>query len=110
MSFKSGLLPLFERLRRFLGRRPESAPARRPPTRQPSSHEAAAVPQASIARVPAVSRPAMISLHLGIDFGTRYTKVCFRDRGRDVSEIVTFAPEGRARLDSALCRSHIAME
>lgn len=32
-----------------------------------------------------------LDINLGIDFGTGYTKVCFRDLARDRSEVVTFA-------------------
>ena len=46
--------------------------------------------------VPADKEPdnlEALALNLGIDFGTSFTKVCFRDVARDRSEIVTFADE-----------------
>ena len=48
-----------------------------------------------------------VNLHLGIDFGTRFTKVCFRDLGRERSEIVTFARVHPARLEDALLSSRL---
>lgn len=33
---------------------------------------------------------APLAINLGIDFGTRYTKVCFRDLGTEETEVVTF--------------------
>lgn len=67
--------------------------------------------------VPAASPPSPsarpprrdLALHLGIDFGTRYTKVCFRDRGRDRSEVVTFTNE-QASAENALLRSYVALQ
>lgn len=57
------------------------------------------------ARVP---RTQTAPLHLGIDFGTRYTKACFRDLGSDKSEVVTFA-RGKPRPEDTLLRSHIEL-
>lgn len=51
--------------------------------------------------------PEALDLHLGIDFGTRYTKVCFRDLGRDRSEVVTFSPLNLVQLDKALLPSRL---
>ncbi len=56
---------------------------------------------------PSRSDDAPINLHLGIDFGTRFTKVCFRDLGRDRSEIVTFSPLITADLAEALLPSRL---
>ncbi len=50
----------------------------------------------------------LLSLNLGIDFGTSFTKVCFRDIGRDRSEVVTFA-EGQAHLEEALLPTKIGI-
>jgi hypothetical protein len=55
-----------------------------------------------------ITRTQTVPLHLGIDFGTRYTKVCFRDLGSDKSEVVTFST-GKPRLEDALVRSHIEL-
>lgn len=38
-----------------------------------------------------VQSEAPLFLNLGIDFGTRFTKVCYRDTGRDKSGIVSFS-------------------
>lgn len=44
-----------------------------------------------------------LEINLGIDFGTGYTKVCFRDLAQDYSEIVTFADaETGLSLDQTL--------
>jgi hypothetical protein len=51
-----------------------------------------------------------IVLHVGIDFGTRYTKVCFRDLGRNRSGVVAFTTSGQGSLDDAVIRSHISIE
>lgn len=48
---------------------------------------------------------APLSLHLGIDFGTRFTKVCFRDIGRERSGLVTFAGANEPALEMALLPS-----
>jgi predicted nucleic acid-binding Zn-ribbon protein len=50
----------------------------------------------------------LLDLNLGIDFGTSFTKVCFRDIARDSSEIVTFT-SGQAELDEALLPTKIAI-
>ena len=42
-----------------------------------------------------------LDINLGIDFGTGYTKVCFRDLARDRSEVVTFAELTQGQLDLA---------
>lgn len=52
--------------------------------------------------------PADLMLNLGIDFGTSFTKVCFRDVARDRSEIVTFMDE-MTRLEEALIPSKIGI-
>ncbi len=39
-----------------------------------------------------------LDIQLGIDFGTGYTKVCFRDIARDRSEVVTFAQPAETGL------------
>jgi hypothetical protein len=45
---------------------------------------------------------------LGIDFGTKFTKVCFRDTDNEISWVVTFA-DGNPSLDEALISSKIAI-
>jgi len=46
---------------------------------------------------------SLLDLRLGIDFGTSFTKVCFRDTALDRSEVVTFSKgKGRPMLDEAL--------
>jgi regulator of replication initiation timing len=47
-------------------------------------------------------------LNLGIDFGTSFTKVCFRDIARDRSEIVTFTDE-ITHLEEALLPTKIGI-
>ncbi len=47
-------------------------------------------------------------LNLGIDFGTSFTKVCFRDVARDQSEIVTFTDEV-THLEEALLPTKIGI-
>lgn len=50
----------------------------------------------------------LLYINLGIDFGTSFTKVCFRDIGQDRSEVVTFT-DGQANLDEALVPTQIAI-
>lgn len=50
----------------------------------------------------------LLYINLGIDFGTSFTKVCFRDIGQDRSEVVTFT-NGQANLDEALVPTQIAI-
>ncbi|MGG6268401.1 hypothetical protein ACQ4M3_19610 [Leptolyngbya sp. AN03gr2] len=50
----------------------------------------------------------ILALNLGIDFGTSFTKVCFRDLVNDRSEIVTFTNEV-TKLDEALLPTKIAI-
>ena len=45
-------------------------------------------------------------IELGIDFGTKYTKVCFRDIDSDRSEVITFA-NGESSIEQALILSRI---
>jgi len=40
------------------------------------------------ARTP--GRPSSVSINLGIDFGTSFTKICFRDVGTEESGVITF--------------------
>lgn len=47
-------------------------------------------------------------IDLGIDFGTRYTKVCFRDSDSNQTTIVTF-DQGDACLEQALIPSQLAI-
>jgi len=61
--------------------------------------------------VPADKEPdnlEALALNLGIDFGTSFTKVCFRDVARDRSEIVTFADE-MTDLEEALLPTKIGI-
>lgn len=52
---------------------------------------------------------SLISLNLGIDFGTRYTKICVRDTDRDESWVVI---PGKAKnlLDRALILSQVGIQ
>ncbi|MGB7084383.1 MAG: hypothetical protein WBD47_02435, partial [Phormidesmis sp.] len=52
-----------------------------------------------------------LDINLGIDFGTGYTKVCFRDVARDQSEVVTFAgpKQGGLSLDETLMPTRLAI-
>ena len=50
----------------------------------------------------------VLSLNLGIDFGTSFTKVCFRDVSTDRSEIVTFTDED-THLEEALLPTKIGI-
>lgn len=50
----------------------------------------------------------LLYINLGVDFGTSFTKVCFRDIGQDRSEVVTFT-NGQANLDEALVPTQIAI-
>ncbi|MGB3573786.1 MAG: hypothetical protein WBA01_17245 [Phormidesmis sp.] len=52
-----------------------------------------------------------LDINLGIDFGTGYTKVCFRDIGRDRSEVVTFnePAQGDLNLDETLIPTRLAI-
>jgi hypothetical protein len=49
-----------------------------------------------------------LSLNLGIDFGTSFTKVCFRDMVTDRSEIVTFTDEN-THIEEALLPTKIGI-
>lgn len=49
-----------------------------------------------------------LHLNLGIDFGTSFTKVCFRDVARDHSEIVTFT-NSPAQVEEALLPTRIGI-
>jgi HPt (histidine-containing phosphotransfer) domain-containing protein len=50
-----------------------------------------------------------LEINLGIDFGTGFTKVCFRDLGSDRSEIVTFTETDEADLEQALLCTKVAI-
>lgn len=52
-----------------------------------------------------------LDINLGIDFGTGYTKVCFRDVARDQSEVVTFAEPTQAglTLDETIMPTRLAI-
>ncbi|MEM9213467.1 MAG: hypothetical protein AAGD25_03885 [Cyanobacteria bacterium P01_F01_bin.150] len=43
-----------------------------------------------VPQLPTAGKDYDIDLNIGIDFGTGFTKVCFRDLSRDQAEIVTF--------------------
>lgn len=45
-------------------------------------------------------------IELGIDFGTKYTKVCFRDENSEHTEIVTFTSE-KSSIEQALILSKV---
>src|SRR5262245_42400579 len=44
------------------------------------------------------SRPASVSINLGIDFGTSFTKICFRDVGTEESRVVAVGGKFRNGL------------
>jgi hypothetical protein len=50
-----------------------------------------------------------LEINLGIDFGTGFTKVCFRDLASDRSEVVTFAKSSEPKLDQALLSTKVAV-
>jgi HPt (histidine-containing phosphotransfer) domain-containing protein len=50
-----------------------------------------------------------LEINLGIDFGTGFTKVCFRDLASDRSEIVTFTETDEADLEQALLCTKVAI-
>jgi len=50
-----------------------------------------------------------LEINLGIDFGTGFTKVCFRDLASDRSEIVTFSDASEVELEQALLSTKIAV-
>ena len=52
------------------------------------------------------SRPPLL-INLGIDFGTMFTKVCFRDLGMEESQIITF---GGNATDDAMVPSVVRIE
>ena len=70
------------------------------------------VPKDDVVKTPIVTPPeksvdlGILSLNLGIDFGTSFTKVCFRDVSTDRSEIVTFTDEV-THLEEALLPTKI---
>ncbi|TXR47500.1 hypothetical protein [Phyllobacterium endophyticum] len=51
--------------------------------------------------------PARVSLNLGIDFGTSFTKVCFRDVGTEESGVVTF---GSRTAENAVIPTIVAVD
>ena len=71
-------------------------------------------PKDDAVKTPIVTPPeepidlGVLSLNLGIDFGTSFTKVCFRDVARDRSEIVTFTDED-THLEEALLPTKIGI-
>lgn len=50
-----------------------------------------------------------LEINLGIDFGTGFTKVCFRDLASDRSEIVTFSDPDEGELKQALLPTKVAI-
>jgi hypothetical protein len=50
-----------------------------------------------------------LEINLGIDFGTGFTKVCFRDLASDYSEIVTFSDTDEVELQQALLSTQVAI-
>lgn len=71
-------------------------------------------PKDDAVKTPIVTPPeepidlGVLSLNLGIDFGTSFTKVCFRDVARDRSEIVTFTDDV-THLEGALLPTKIGV-
>jgi len=61
-----------------------------------------------IPNLPDVEELADLALNLGIDFGTSFTKVCFRDVSRERSEIVTFTDE-LTHLEESLLPTRIGI-
>ena len=47
--------------------------------------------------------PRETVLNVGVDFGTSYTKICFRDAGADQSGIVRLGKDGAAIIPSIVC-------
>ena len=79
-------------------------------SRLPRAAKDSRVAQSSKLIVP-VHGSEVVALHLGIDFGTRFTKVCFRDLGHGRSELVTFAAPGESpSLKTALLSSRVAID
>ncbi|MGB3137829.1 MAG: hypothetical protein WBB18_13585 [Nodosilinea sp.] len=50
-----------------------------------------------------------LEINLGIDFGTGFTKVCFRDLASDRSEVVTFTETDDIDLEQALLPTRVAI-
>jgi len=50
-----------------------------------------------------------LEINLGIDFGTGFTKVCFRDLASDRSEVVTFSETDTIDLEQALLSTNVAI-
>jgi hypothetical protein len=50
-----------------------------------------------------------LEINLGIDFGTGFTKVCFRDLASDRSEIVAFSEASEVELEHALLSTKVAI-
>jgi len=50
-----------------------------------------------------------LEINLGIDFGTGFTKVCFRDLASDRSEVVTFSETDEIDLEQALLSTKVAI-
>lgn len=50
-----------------------------------------------------------LEINLGIDFGTGFTKVCFRDLASDRSEVVTFSETDTIDLEQALLSTKVAI-
>jgi hypothetical protein len=71
-------------------------------------------PKDDVVKTPIVTPPkepidlGFLSLNLGIDFGTSFTKVCFRDVSTDRSEIVTFTDDV-THLEEALLPTKIGV-
>jgi len=67
------------------------------------------VEPAPIRILPEGEKPVgVLALNLGIDFGTSFTKVCFRDVARDRSEIITFTDDV-THLEEALLPTKIGV-
>ena len=73
-----------------------------------ASKVSAATPSRKPKSAPKPSAPAArVSLNLGIDFGTSFTKVCFRDVGTEKSGVVTF---GGRTAESAVIPTIVAID
>lgn len=70
--------------------------------------ELIAQPEPPLTSVTAPPPVATLFLNLGIDFGTRYTKVCFQNISDEQSEIIPFRPQTQ-NLSDALLLSQIGI-
>jgi len=60
-------------------------------------------------QLPSADDDFTLDINLGIDFGTGFTKVCFRNLATNRSEIVTFSDADEGELNQALLSTKIAI-